>query len=388
MMDYNSLMSERVLSLQPSGIRKFFDILETMPEAISLGIGEPDFQTPWHIRDAGIYSLEKGFTKYTSNAGLSDLRRAISRYLERRLDLSYDPDTQLLITVGGSEAIDLAVRALVNYGDEVIIPEPSFVCYGPITTMAGGKPVVLPLNDSNEFRVSPEQLEAVITPRSKLLVLPYPSNPTGGIMRREDLEALAPVIVKHNLLVLSDEIYAELTYEGKHCSTAAIPELYERTIVVNGMSKAYSMTGWRLGYVCAAPELIKQMTKIHQYAIMSAPTTSQYAAIEAVNNGDEDIEMMKDEYNGRRRFLVDGLRQIGLPCFDPLGAFYVFPCIKSTGMSSQEFAERLLRAEKVACIPGDAFGESGEGYLRLCYASSMENLEKSLERIDRFMRSL
>ncbi len=388
MMDYNSLMSERVLSLQPSGIRKFFDILETMPEAISLGIGEPDFQTPWHIRDAGIYSLEKGFTKYTSNAGLSDLRRAISRYLERRHDLSYDPDTQLLITVGGSEAIDLAVRALVNYGDEVIIPEPSFVCYGPITTMAGGKPVVLPLNDSNEFRVSPEQLEAVITPRSKLLVLPYPSNPTGGIMRREDLEALAPVIVKHNLLVLSDEIYAELTYEGKHCSTAAIPELYERTIVVNGMSKAYSMTGWRLGYVCAAPELIKQMTKIHQYAIMSAPTTSQYAAIEAVNNGDEDIEMMKDEYNGRRRFLVDGLRQIGLPCFDPLGAFYVFPCIKSTGMSSQEFAERLLRAEKVACIPGDAFGESGEGYLRLCYASSMENLEKSLERIDRFMRSL
>ena len=387
MMDFTSVLSDRVQSLKPSGIRKFFDILETMPEAISLGVGEPDFQTPWHIRDAGIYSLEKGFTKYSSNAGMSDLRLAISRYLERRLDLQYDP-AQILVTVGGSEAIDLAIRALVNFGDEVIIPEPSFVCYGPITTMAGGAPVVLPLNDSNEFRIAPEQLEAVITPRSKVLILPYPSNPTGGIMRREDLEALVPVILKHNLVVLSDEIYAELTYEGKHCSPAALTELYERTIVVNGMSKAYSMTGWRIGYVCAAPELITQMTKIHQYAIMCAPTTSQYAAIEAVNNGDEDIEMMKEEYNGRRRFLVDGLRQIGLPCFDPLGAFYVFPCVKPTGLSSEDFAEKLLRAEKVACIPGNAFGESGEGYLRLCYASSMENLEKSLERIERFMRTL
>lgn len=387
MMDYTSVLSDRVQSLKPSGIRKFFDILETMPEAISLGVGEPDFQTPWHIRDAGIYSLEKGFTKYSSNAGMTDLRLAISRYLERRMNLQYDP-SQVLVTVGGSEAIDLSIRALVNFGDEVIIPEPSFVCYAPITTMAGGKPVVLPLNDSNEFRVSPEQLESVITPRSKVLVLPYPSNPTGGIMRREDIQALVPVILKHNLIVLSDEIYAELTYEGKHCSVASLPELYERTILVNGMSKAYSMTGWRIGYVCAAPELIEQLTKIHQYAIMCAPTTSQYAAIEALNNGDEDIEMMKEEYNGRRRFLVDGLRQIGLPCFDPLGAFYVFPCVKSTGLSSEAFAEELLRAQKVACIPGNAFGESGEGYLRLCYASSMENLEKSLERMERFMKTL
>ncbi len=388
MMDYSTLLSARAASLQPSGIRKFFDILAEMPDAISLGIGEPDFQTPWHIRDAGIRSLEKGFTKYSSNAGMSDLRRAICDYLLRRFGLTYEPDKQLVVTVGGSEAIDLAIRALVNPGDEVLIPQPSFVCYGPITTLAGGTPVPIALDDSNDFRLSPEQLEAAVTERSKVLVLPFPSNPTGGIMCREDYEALAPIIEKHNLILLSDEIYAELTYEGRHCSPATLPQLYDRTVVVNGMSKAYSMTGWRLGYACAPAPIMELMMRIHQYAIMCAPTTSQYAALEAVVNGDDDIEAMKEEYDGRRRFLVEGLRQIGLPCFDPLGAFYAFPCVKQTGLSSEEFAERLLMAEKVACIPGNAFGESGEGYLRLCYASSMENLHKSLDRIDRFVHTL
>ena len=388
MMDYSTLLSARAASLQPSGIRKFFDILAEMPDAISLGIGEPDFQTPWHIRDAGIRSLEKGFTKYSSNAGMSDLRRAICDYLLRRFGLTYEPDTQLVVTVGGSEAIDLAIRALVNPGDEVLIPQPSFVCYGPITTLAGGTPVPIALDDSNDFRLSPEQLEAAVTERSKVLVLPFPSNPTGGIMCREDYEALVPIIEKHNLILLSDEIYAELTYEGRHCSPATLPQLYDRTVVVNGMSKAYSMTGWRLGYACAPASIMELMMRIHQYAIMCAPTTSQYAALEAVVNGDDDIEAMKEEYDGRRRFLVEGLRQIGLPCFDPLGAFYAFPCVKQTGLSSEEFAERLLMAEKVACIPGNAFGESGEGYLRLCYASSMENLHKSLDRIDRFVHTL
>ncbi len=388
MMDYSTLLSARAASLQPSGIRKFFDILAEMPDAISLGIGEPDFQTPWHIRDAGIRSLEKGFTKYSSNAGMSDLRRAICDYLLRRFGLTYEPDTQLVVTVGGSEAIDLAIRALVNPGDEVLIPQPSFVCYGPITTLAGGTPVPIALDDSNDFRLSPEQLEAAVTERSKVLVLPFPSNPTGGIMCREDYEALVPIIEKHNLILLSDEIYAELTYEGRHCSPATLPQLYDRTVVVNGMSKAYSMTGWRLGYACAPAPIMELMMRIHQYAIMCAPTTSQYAALEAVVNGDDDIEAMKEEYDGRRRFLVEGLRQIGLPCFDPLGAFYAFPCVKQTGLSSEEFAERLLMAEKVACIPGNAFGESGEGYLRLCYASSMENLHKSLDRIDRFVHTL
>ena len=388
MMDYSTLLSARAASLQPSGIRKFFDILAEMPDAISLGIGEPDFQTPWHIRDAGIRSLEKGFTKYSSNAGMSDLRRAICDYLLRRFGLTYEPDKQLVVTVGGSEAIDLAIRALVNPGDEVLIPQPSFVCYGPITTLAGGTPVPIALDDSNDFRLSPEQLEAAVTERSKVLVLPFPSNPTGGIMCREDYEALVPIIEKHNLILLSDEIYAELTYEGRHCSPATLPQLYDRTVVVNGMSKAYSMTGWRLGYACAPAPIMELMMRIHQYAIMCAPTTSQYAALEAVVNGDDDIEAMKEEYDGRRRFLVEGLRQIGLPCFDPLGAFYAFPCVKQTGLSSEEFAERLLMAEKVACIPGNAFGESGEGYLRLCYASSMENLHKSLDRIDRFVHTL
>ena len=388
MIDYDSLISRRVQDIRPSGIRKFFDILENMTDAISLGVGEPDFQTPWHIRDAGIYSLEKGFTKYTSNAGMTDVRREICRYLERRFDLHYDMNGQVLVTVGGSEAIDLAIRCITNPGDEILIPEPSFVCYGPIASLASGVPVPIPLTADNEFRLSPEQLAAAITPRTKALVLPYPSNPTGGIMEREDLEKLVPLLKEHNILVLSDEIYAELTYGRHHVSMANIPEMYDRTIVVNGMSKCYSMTGWRLGYVCGPAPLIAQMTKIHQYAIMSAPTTSQYAAVEALKNGDEDIEAMKEEYDGRRRFLVDGLRKLGLDCFEPRGAFYVFPCIRSTGLSSEEFCERLLVEQKVACIAGNAFGASGEGFVRMCYAASMQNLEEALRRIGLFLESL
>lgn len=388
MIDYNSVISQRVQNIQPSGIRKFFDILENMTDAISLGVGEPDFQTPWHIRDAGIYSLEKGFTKYTSNAGMTDVRKEISNYLARRFDLKYHYDNQILVTVGGSEAIDLAIRCIINPGDEVLVPEPSFVCYGPITALASGVPVPIHLVADNEFRLSPEQLEAAITPRTKALVLPYPSNPTGGIMEWEDLEKLAPILQKHNIIVISDEIYAELTYGQHHVSMANIPGMYERTLVVNGMSKSYSMTGWRLGYVCGPKELISQMTKIHQYAIMSAPTTSQYAAIEALRNGDEDIEAMKEEYDGRRRFLVDGLRKLGLDCFEPKGAFYVFPSIQSTGLSSEDFCEQLLIQQKVACIAGNAFGESGEGFVRMCYAASMQDLEEALKRIGLFLDSL
>ena len=388
MIDYDSVLSRRVQDIKPSGIRKFFDILESMTDAISLGVGEPDFPTPWHIRDAGIYSLEKGFTKYTSNAGMTDVRREICRYLERRFDLRYDMNSQVLVTVGGSEAIDLAIRCITNPGDEILIPEPSFVCYGPITSLASGVPVPIPLTEDNEFRLSPEQLAAAITPRTKALVLPYPSNPTGGIMEREDLEKLVPLLKERGILVLSDEIYAELTYGRRHVSMANIPEMAEQTIVVNGMSKAYSMTGWRLGYVCGPAPLIAQMTKIHQYAIMSAPTTSQYAAIEALQNGDGDIEAMKEEYDGRRRFLVDGLRKLGLDCFEPRGAFYVFPCIRSTGLSSEEFCERLLVEQKVACIAGNAFGASGEGFVRMCYAASMQNLEEALRRIGLFLESL
>lgn len=388
MIDYGSVISRRVQNIQPSGIRKFFDILENMTDAISLGVGEPDFQTPWHIRDAGIYSLEKGFTKYTSNAGMTDVRREICNYLARRFDLHYHYDSQVLVTVGGSEAIDLAIRCIVNPGDEVLIPEPSFVCYGPITALASGVPVPIRLVANNEFRLSPEQLEAAITPRTKALVLPYPSNPTGGIMEWEDLEKLAPILQKHNIIVISDEIYAELTYGQHHVSMANIPGMYERTLVVNGMSKSYSMTGWRLGYVCGPEALISQMTKIHQYAIMSAPTTSQYAAIEALRNGDSDIEAMKEEYDGRRRFLVDGLRKLGLACFEPKGAFYVFPSIQSTGLTSEEFCEQLLVQQKVACIAGNAFGDSGEGFVRMCYAASMQDLEEALKRIGLFLDSL
>lgn len=388
MIDYNSVISKRVQSIQPSGIRKFFDILENMTDAISLGVGEPDFPTPWHIRDAGIYSLEKGFTKYTSNAGMTDLRREICNYLCRRFDLHYDPDTQVLVTVGGSEGIDCAIRCITDPGDEVLIPEPSFVCYGPMVSLASGVPVAIPLVADNEFRVSPEQLLSVVTDKTKAIVLPYPSNPTGGIMQREDLEAIAPILKERGIIVISDEIYAELTYEGKHVSMANIPGMYEQTLVVNGMSKSYSMTGWRLGYVCGPAPLIQQMTKIHQYAIMSAPTTSQYAAVEALRNGDEDIERMKEEYDGRRRFLVNGLRDLGLDCFEPRGAFYVFPCIRSTGLTSEEFCERLLVEQKVACIAGNAFGQSGEGFVRMCYAASMHDLQEALRRIGLFLDSL
>ncbi|MDD6022863.1 MAG: aminotransferase class I/II-fold pyridoxal phosphate-dependent enzyme [Oscillospiraceae bacterium] len=388
MIDYNSVISKRVQSIQPSGIRKFFDILENMTDAISLGVGEPDFPTPWHIRDAGIYSLEKGFTKYTSNAGMADLRREICNYLDRRFDLHYDPDTQVLVTVGGSEGIDCAIRCITDPGDEVLIPEPSFVCYGPMVSLASGVPVAIPLVADNEFRVSPEQLLSVVTDKTKAIVLPYPSNPTGGIMQREDLEAIAPILKERGIIVISDEIYAELTYEGKHVSMANLPGMYEQTLVVNGMSKSYSMTGWRLGYVCGPAPLIRQMTKIHQYAIMSAPTTSQHAAVEALRNGDEDIERMKEEYDGRRRFLVNGLRELGLDCFEPRGAFYVFPCIRSTGLSSEEFCERLLVEQKVACIAGNAFGQSGEGFVRMCYAASMHDLQEALRRIGLFLDSL
>ena len=388
MMDYKQILSRRIQEVPPSGIRKYFDIMAEMDDAISLGVGEPDFQTPWHIRDAGIYSLEKGFTKYTPNAGLSDLRRAICRYLKRRFDLEYQPIGQTLVTVGGSEGLDLAFRCLLEPGDEVIIPTPSFVCYGPLVSMIHGVPVYVETRVENEFRLTAEELKAAITPRTKILVLPFPNNPTGGIMHREDLEALAEVLRGTNIMVVSDEIYAELTYGQHHVSMANIPDMYERTIVINGFSKAYSMTGWRMGYVCGPKELIGAMTKLHQYGIMSAPTTSQYAAIEAMEHGDRDIEEMKQEYDGRRRFLVDGFRKLGLDCFEPRGAFYVFPCIRSTGLSSEEFCDRFLEQEHVAVIPGNAFGPGGEGYVRACYAASMKNLTEALTRLERFLGTL
>ena len=388
MMDYKQILSQRIQEVPPSGIRKYFDIMAEMDDAISLGVGEPDFQTPWHIRDAGIYSLEKGFTKYTPNAGLSDLRRAICRYLKRRFDLEYQPIGQTLVTVGGSEGLDLAFRCLLEPGDEVIIPTPSFVCYGPLVSMIHGVPVYVETKVQHEFRLTPEELKAAITPRTKILVLPFPNNPTGGIMHREDLEALAEVLRATNIMVVSDEIYAELTYGQHHVSMANIPDMYERTIVINGFSKAYSMTGWRMGYVCGPKELIAAMTKLHQYGIMSAPTTSQYAAIEAMEHGDRDIETMKQEYDGRRRFLVDGFRQLGLDCFEPRGAFYVFPCIRSTGLSSEEFCDRFLEQEHVAVIPGSAFGPGGEGFVRACYAASMKNLTEALTRLERFLGTL
>jgi aminotransferase len=387
MMDYDRLLSENVKALKPSGIRRFFDILEEMDDAISLGIGEPDFVTPWHIRDAGIYSLEKGFTKYTGNAGLSRLRAAISDYMARKFALEYDPADQIFVTVGGSEAIDLAVRALVNPGEEVIIPTPSFVCYGPVTQLRDATPVYIETKASNEFRLTPGELAAAITPRTKLLVLPYPTNPTGGIMRRGDLEALAEILRGTDIMVLSDEIYAELTYGDKHVSPANIPGMYERTIVVNGFSKCYAMTGWRMGYACGPGEVIRQLLKIHQYAIMCAPTTSQYAAIEALTNGDGDIESMRDEYDRRRKYMYDNLRAMGLNSFEPKGAFYIFPDVSSTGMTSEEFCERLLVEEKVAVIPGSAFGPGGEGFVRICYASSTQDLTEALERIKKFIHS-
>lgn len=388
MIDYNKILCNRIKQVQPSGIRKYFDLLQGMEGGISLGIGEPDFVTPWHIRDAGIYSLEKGFTKYSPNAGLTDLRQAISQYLKRRFDLSYEGIGQILVTVGGSEGLDLAFRCLLEPGDEVIIPSPSFVCYGPLVSMLHAVPVMVETKAVNEFRLTAEELQAAITPKTRAVVLPFPNNPTGGIMGREDLEALADVLRGTDIMVISDEIYAELTYGQHHVSMANLPDMYERTIVINGFSKAYSMTGWRLGYVCGPKELIAAMTKLHQYAIMCAPTTSQYAAVEALNNGDGDIEAMKEEYDGRRRFLVDGFRRLGLECFEPRGAFYTFPCIKSTGLTSEEFCDKFLEAEHVAVIPGTAFGPGGEGFVRACYAASMKDLGEALERLERFLTGL
>ena len=387
-MNYDEILCRRIQEVKPSGIRRFFDILEEMKDAISLGVGEPDFVTPWHIRDAGIYSLEKGFTKYTSNAGMAELRREIAAYLNRRFGLQYDFAHQIVVTVGGSEAIDLALRCILNPGDEVIIPVPSFVCYGPLTSMAGGTPVYVELKAENEFRLTAAQLRAALTPRTKAVVLPFPSNPTGGILERADLEELAGVLKDTNAMVLSDEIYAELTYGQKHVSPANLPELYDRTIVVNGFSKSHAMTGWRMGYVCGPAPILQQMLKLHQFGIMSAPTTSQYAAIEAMRNGDVDIEKMRDEYDGRRRYLVEGLRRIGLPCFEPKGAFYVFPDIRSTGLSSDDFCERFLMEEKVAVIAGSAFGAGGEGFVRCCYATSMKDIAEALTRMDNFLTNL
>lgn len=381
-------LSDTIVKIQPSGIRKFFDVVSEMKGAISLGVGEPDFDTPWHIREEGIYSLEKGRTFYTSNAGLKDLKIEISRYLKRRMSLEYDYNTEIMVTVGGSEAIDIALRAMLNPGDEVLIPQPSYVSYVPCTLLAGGTPVIIELEEKDEFRLTKEKLLEKITPRTKVLILPFPNNPTGAVMERADLEAIAEVIEEKDLFVLSDEIYAELTYKGEHVSIASIPGMKERTVLINGFSKAYAMTGWRLGYTAAPTVILKQMLKIHQYAIMCAPTTSQYAAIEALRNGDEDIARMKEAYDERRRYLLGAFRELGMDCFEPYGAFYMFPCIKRFGMTSDEFANRLLREEKIAIVPGTAFGDSGEGYLRVSYAYSLEDLKKAIGRIRRFVDKL
>ena len=387
-MDYSKILSTSIQNVKPSGIRKFFDLLQGLDGAISLGVGEPDFITPMHIRQAGIDALNKGYTKYTSNAGLVELREAISDYMDRRFNLKYEALGQILVTVGGSEGIDVAIRCLVNPGDEVIVPVPSFVCYGPLVEMAGGTPVYVELSVEDEFRLTPEKLLSALSDKTKAVIMPFPCNPTGGIMEREDLEAVAAILRERDVMVISDEIYAELTYGKNHVSIANIDGMYERTIVVNGFSKAYSMTGWRMGYLCGPKELIAQMTKLHQFGIMSAPTISQHAAIEAMRNGDDDVVAMREEYDARRRFLVDGLRRIGLPVFEPRGAFYVFPDIRPSGLTSDEFCEKLLLAEKVAVISGSAFGQGGEGFVRCCYAASMENLAEALERMERFLKSL
>ncbi|WP_055245989.1 aminotransferase class I/II-fold pyridoxal phosphate-dependent enzyme [Anaerotruncus colihominis] len=388
-MDYDKILSRRAVAIKPSGIRKFFDIAAEMDDVISLGVGEPDFKTPWNIRRAGIESLERGHTWYTANSGLMQLREAACGYLKRRFTLEYDPKKELLITVGGSEAIDIAIRALVEPGDEVLVVEPSFVCYTPITELTGGVPVPIATRAGDAFRLTPEQLKAAITPRTKLLILPFPNNPTGAVMRRAHLEAIAGVLRGTGIMVLSDEIYAELTYgDERHISFAEIDGMKERTILVQGFSKSYAMTGWRLGYAAGPAPVIKQMTKIHQFSIMCAPTTSQYAAVEALRNGDADIEEMRGQYDMRRRLLVDGLNRMGLDCFSPEGAFYVFPSIRSTGLSSSDFCMRLLEAERVAVVPGDAFGESGEGFVRISYSYSVNHLLEALKRIDRFLKTL
>lgn len=388
-MDYDKILSRRAVAIKPSGIRRFFDIAAEMDDVISLGVGEPDFKTPWNIRRAGIESLERGHTWYTANSGLMQLREAACGYLKRRFTLDYDPKKELLITVGGSEAIDIAIRALVEPGDEVLVVEPSFVCYTPITELTGGVPVPIATRAEDAFRLTPEQLKAAITPRTKLLILPFPNNPTGAVMRRAHLEAIAGVLRGTDIMVLSDEIYAELTYgDERHISFAEIDGMKERTILVQGFSKSYAMTGWRLGYAAGPAPVIKQMTKIHQFSIMCAPTTSQYAAVEALRNGDADIEEMRGQYDMRRRLLVDGLNRMGLDCFSPEGAFYVFPSIRSTGLSSSDFCMRLLEAERVAVVPGDAFGESGEGFVRISYSYSVNHLLEALKRIDRFLKTL
>ena len=381
-------LSKTIKTIEPSGIRKFFDLVSEMDDAISLGVGEPDFDTPWHIRDEGIYSLEKGRTFYTSNAGLQDLKIEIAKYLDRRFDLHYDYNKEIFVTVGGSEAIDLTMRAMLDPGDEVLIPQPSYVSYVPCCVLANGTPVIIELKAENEFRLTAEELEAVITPKTKLLVMPFPNNPTGAVMERADLEAVAEVVKKHDLYVLSDEIYCELTYLENHVSIASLPGMKERTVVVNGFSKSHAMTGWRLGYACGPAPILKQMLKIHQFAIMCAPTTSQYAAIEALRNGDEDVAMMREQYDARRRYLMQRFKEMGLDCFEPFGAFYVFPCIKEFGMTSDEFANRLLQTKKVAVVPGTAFGRSGEGFLRISYAYSLEDLKVALERVEEFITEL
>ncbi len=381
-------LSKTIREIKPSGIRKFFDIASEMKDVISLGVGEPDFDTPWHIRDEGIYSLERGRTFYTSNTGLKELRTEITNYLKRRIGVEYDPDKEVMVTVGGSEGIDVALRAMLDPGDEVLIPQPSYVSYEPCCILAGGVPVIIELKEENEFRLTAQELEEAITEKTKILVLPFPNNPTGAIMERSDLEAIAGLIEKHDLYVISDEIYSELTYKERHVSITQLPGMRERTVLINGFSKAYAMTGWRLGYACAPEVILKQMLKIHQFAIMCAPTTSQYAAIEALKNGDEDVAQMRDAYDQRRRFLVDAFKNMGLKCFEPYGAFYIFPSIKEFGLTSDEFAMRFVQEEHVAVVPGTAFGNCGEGFLRISYAYSIEKLRVAIGRLETFVQRL
>ncbi|KAB1438538.1 aminotransferase class I/II-fold pyridoxal phosphate-dependent enzyme [Candidatus Galacturonibacter soehngenii] len=378
-------LSDKVMQIQPSGIRKFFDIVSEMKDAISLGVGEPDFQTPWHIREEGIYTLEKGRTFYTSNAGLKELKIEICKYLNRRVNLSYDYNSEVIVTVGGSEAIDIGLRAMINPGDEVLIPQPSYVSYLPCAILADAKPVIIELKAENEFKLTKEELLNSITDKTKVLILPFPNNPTGAIMTKEELEEIAQVIIEKDIFVMSDEIYSELSYDKAHVSIASLPGMRERTIVINGFSKSYAMTGWRLGYACGPEKIIEQMTKIHQFAIMCAPTNSQYAAVEALRNGDKDVEEMRESYNQRRKYLMHRFREMKLECFEPYGAFYVFPCIKEFGITSDEFATKFLEEEKVAVVPGTAFGDCGEGFLRISYAYSLEDLKVALDRLEKFV---
>ncbi|MCI8797764.1 MAG: aminotransferase class I/II-fold pyridoxal phosphate-dependent enzyme [Dorea sp.] len=381
-------LSKKIVDIQPSGIRKFFDLVSSIPDAISLGVGEPDFDTPWRIREEGIYSLERGRTFYTSNAGLKELKEEIGKYLQRKINISYNPNSEIIVTVGGSEGIDIALRAMLDPGDEVLIPQPCYVSYLPCTVLADGVPVTIPLKEENEFRLTAEELESAITPKTKILVLPFPNNPTGAIMTKEDLEPIAELVKKYDLYVLSDEIYSELTYKTEHVSIASLPGMRERTLVINGFSKGFAMTGWRLGYICGPEIITEQMLKIHQFAIMCAPTNSQYAAIEGLRNCEDEVSQMRTSYNQRRRYLLSEFKKIGLKCFEPFGAFYVFPCIKEFGMTSEEFAERFLEEEKVAVVPGTAFGECGEGFVRISYAYSLEDLKEAVGRFERFIEKL